>query len=79
MALGTPCIGTDITGIPEMIKHEETGLIIPQNNPEALAMALQTLLTSENMRVQLAENARNLMETEFNIEQNAASLRQLFQ
>ena len=79
MALGTPCIGTDVTGIPEMIKHEETGLIIPQNNPEALAMALRTLLTSENMRVQFAENARKLMETEFNIEQNAASLRQLFQ
>ncbi len=79
MALGTPCIGADVTGIPEMLKHEETGLIIPQNNPEALAMALRTLLTSENMRVQLAENARKLMETEFNIEQNTASLRQLFQ
>ena len=79
MALGTPCIGTDVTGIPEMIKHEETGLIIPQNNPEALAIALRTLLTSENMRVQLAENARKLMENEFNIEHNAAILRQLFQ
>ncbi|WP_107670870.1 glycosyltransferase family 4 protein [Cyanothece sp. BG0011] len=79
MALGTPCIGTDVTGIPEMIKHEETGLIVPQNNAEALAMALRTLLTSENMRVQLAEKARKLMETEFNIEQNAATLRKLFQ
>ncbi|EAZ90027.1 glycosyltransferase family 4 protein [Crocosphaera chwakensis] len=79
MALGTPCIGTDVTGIPEMIKHEETGLIIPQNNSEALAIALRTLLTSENMRVQLAEKARNLMETEFNIEENAATLRKLFQ
>ena len=79
MALGTPCIGTDVTGIPEMIKHEETGLIIPQNNPEALAMALRTLLTSENMRIQFAENARKLMETEFNIEKNAATLRKLFE
>ncbi|WP_009544518.1 glycosyltransferase family 4 protein [Crocosphaera subtropica] len=79
MALGTPCIGTDVTGIPEMIKHEETGLIIPQNNAEDLAMALRTLLTSENMRVQLAEKARKLMETEFNIEQNSATLRKLFQ
>ena len=79
MALGTPCIGTDVTGIPEMIKHEETGLIIPQHDSEALAMALRTLLTSENMRIELAENARKLMETEFNIEQNAATLRKLFE
>lgn len=79
MALGTPCVGTDVTGIPELIRHDRTGLIVPQENPSALALALQKLLENSSLRVKLASEARKLMESEFDIHANAASLRQLFQ
>lgn len=78
MALGTACVATDVTGIPEMIRHQETGLMVPQENAEALAAALQSLLTNSDLRVTLADNARKLMESEFDINKNAATLRQLF-
>ncbi|MDB9540830.1 glycosyltransferase family 4 protein [Anabaenopsis tanganyikae CS-531] len=78
MALGTPCVSTDVTGIPEVVRHGETGLIVPQNNPEKLAISLQELLTDSALRVRLSSQARNLIASEFDIERNTQVLRKLF-
>jgi len=78
MALGTPCIATDVTGIPEILRHGITGLSIPQNDPAALAEALAKLLDDSQLRVQLAGNARRLIEAEFDIRRNAARVREYF-
>ncbi|HUE76254.1 MAG TPA: glycosyltransferase, partial [Chloroflexota bacterium] len=37
MALGTPCISTDVTGIPEVLRDGETGLLVRQQDPQGLA------------------------------------------
>ncbi len=78
MALGTPCVATDVTGIPELVQHEDTGLLIPQHHPEKLAIALSRLLTNNSLRLKVATQARQLIETEFDIHRNAAALRTLF-
>lgn len=78
MALGTPCVATDVTGIPEVIREGETGLLVPQRDPAALATALERLLTQPALREQLAQPARQLIEAEFDIHRNTASLRTLF-
>jgi glycosyltransferase involved in cell wall biosynthesis len=78
MALGTPCVSTDVTGIPEVVRHEETGLQVPQHRPEALAGALERLLEDGDLRVALAERARALIEAAFDVERNAAALRDVF-
>ncbi len=79
MALGTPCVATDVTGIPEIIRHEETGLLVPQHDVEALANALKRLLNNDTERRKLAVQARQLIEKSFDIHHNTASLRTLFQ
>ncbi len=78
MALGTPCVATDVTGIPEVVQHDKTGLQIPQNHPQALAKALGHLLDDTELRVRLATQARTLIEKWFDIEQNALQLREVF-
>jgi glycosyltransferase involved in cell wall biosynthesis len=78
MALGTPCVSTDVTGIPEVVRDEETGLMVPQHDPKALADALERLLTEPTLRVRLATQARQLIESEFDIHKNTASVRTLF-
>ncbi|GAB4426376.1 MAG: glycosyltransferase family 4 protein [Anaerolineae bacterium] len=78
MALGTPCVSTDVTGIPEVVRSGETGLLVPQHNPEALAGALANLLDDAALRVRLAANARRLIEEQFDIRHNAAQIRSLF-
>ncbi|MBD2296776.1 glycosyltransferase family 4 protein [Anabaena sphaerica FACHB-251] len=78
MALGTPCVSTDVTGIPEVVRHGETGLIVPQNHPEKLAISLQELLSDSALRVKLSTQAMNLIASEFDIERNTQILRKLF-
>ena len=78
MALGTPCVATDVTGIPELVRHGQTGLLTPQRDPQQLAAALERLLEQPQLRVQLARGARALIEAEFDIENSAAAVRQVF-
>lgn len=79
MALGTPCIATDVTGIPEVLRDEETGLMIPQHDPQSLATALERLLDNAPLRIRLASNARRLIESDFDIVKNTAELRTCYQ
>lgn len=78
MALGTPCVSTDVTGIPEVLQHEVTGLQVPQRDPVALALALERLLRNAHLRVALATQARQRIEANFDIHTNAAQLRRVF-
>jgi len=78
MALGTPIIGTDVTGIPEVVQHERTGLLVPEKEPQLLASCINRLLQDSELAASLAKAARALVEQEFNIERNAAKIRALF-
>jgi glycosyltransferase involved in cell wall biosynthesis len=78
MAAGTPCVSTDVTGIPEVLKDNVTGLMIPQHDANALAEAIKKLLGDPALRVRLAAEARALIEREFDIRVNAARQRELF-
>jgi len=63
MASGCAVVATDcLTGPRELITHGESGLLVPRRDPEALAAALGTLLTSEVTRRRLGENARRITE-----------------
>jgi glycosyltransferase involved in cell wall biosynthesis len=77
MALGTPAVSTDVTGIPEAIHHEQTGLIVPQRDATALAEALERLLADGALRLRLAAQARDLIAGEFEIHRNAARVREV--
>jgi len=79
MALGTPCVSTDVTGIPEVIIDGQTGLMVEQGNPSALAKALSNLLNQSQLRTTLSQQARLLIESQFNIHNNAKKIRALFQ
>lgn len=77
MAMGTPCVGTDVTGIPEVIQHGETGLIVAQHDPVGLAEALGRLLDQETIGVRLAQRARALVEEKFDSRHQARDLQLL--
>jgi colanic acid/amylovoran biosynthesis glycosyltransferase len=79
LALGTPVVSTDVTGIPEVVRDGETGLMVPQHDPPALAVACERLLWDPDLRVRLAARARRLIEEEFDIRRNCARRRAIFQ
>ena len=78
LSLGTPCVATAVTGIPELIRHEQTGLIVEQHDAAALADALTRLLTDGALRERLATQARALIEAEFDAMRNASALRAIW-
>ena len=78
MALGTPCISTQVVGIPELIRDHETGLCVPPNDAKALADAIAEMLGNPTMARLLADNAHALIESEYDVHRNTARLRDLF-
>jgi glycosyltransferase involved in cell wall biosynthesis len=78
LALGTPVVSTDVTGIPEVVRDGQTGLQVPQHDPQALASAIERLLFDPELRVHLASAGRRLIEAEFDIHANAARRREIF-
>ncbi len=78
MALGTPCVATPVTGIPEVVRNGITGLLVPEHDPDALAHAIAELLDHENLRCDVARGARDLIERDFNIDRNSMRLHELF-
>jgi glycosyltransferase involved in cell wall biosynthesis len=71
-AAGVPIIGTQAGGIPEIVRHEENGLLVPPGNADALAMAMNRLLGDEPLRRQLGKAGRELVAREFTAEQMVA-------
>ncbi len=57
-ALGVPVIGTEVGGIPDVIEHEKTGLLVPPSDAEALAKAIVRLLTEPGLSDRLAAGAQ---------------------
>jgi glycosyltransferase involved in cell wall biosynthesis len=58
-AMGLACIASDRGGNPEIITHEETGLLVPYGDVAALQAALTRLQEDEELRYTLACNARD--------------------
>jgi glycosyltransferase involved in cell wall biosynthesis len=75
MALGTPVVSTDVTGIPELVRHEQTGLITGQHDPAGLAAALARLLDDAALRDRLAAAGRALIEECFDVDRSAQRVR----
>jgi phosphatidylinositol alpha-1,6-mannosyltransferase len=63
MAGGLPVVATAVGGVPEMVVHGETGLLIPPNDPQALAEAINSLLDDpERMEAMGAKGRQRVME-----------------
>ena len=78
MALGTPCISTPVTGIPEVLRPGETGLMVAERDASALADACEKLLADQQLCRLLTRNGRRLIEDRFDIDKNTAEIRALF-
>jgi glycosyltransferase involved in cell wall biosynthesis len=72
------CLSTNISGIPELINHAETGWLVEQKNTEDLKLGLQRLITDVAFRDQLAvagfERVRNHFSLEGGIDQLVSRL-----
>jgi glycosyltransferase involved in cell wall biosynthesis len=70
-ACGVPIVSTRVSGVPELITHGQTGLLVPPHNPAALAESVDAVLQSPSLRERVRANARTRVEEEFDVDRNA--------
>jgi len=63
--LKVPVIATNVGGIPELVVHQETGILVPPEDPEKLTIAINNLLDNEESRRSFANNAFEFINKNF--------------
>lgn len=78
MAMRLPVISTHVSGIPELVRHDETGWLVPERDARSIADAVLFLSTHGEKSERLACNGRALIEQQFNIRSNVGRLAKEF-
>jgi glycosyltransferase involved in cell wall biosynthesis len=73
-AVGLPLVSTDVGAIREIVRHEETGLLVPPSDADALAGAIRRLVDDADLRTSLGEEARTVVQQDYDASVNAARL-----
>ena len=68
MQFSLPVVSTNEGGIPGIIEEGQTGYLVPQNDPEALAEKLELLIKDHGLRKSMGEQGRKKYEAEFTLE-----------
>ncbi|WP_096199114.1 glycosyltransferase [Bacillus sp. FJAT-45350] len=68
MASGLPVISTKNGGITELITHHKTGYLVPERNPEQLAIGIEFFIENPEIWTEYTRNARLKVEEQFNLE-----------
>ena len=78
MAARTAVVATQVGGTGELMVEGSTGLMVPPNDPDALANAMQKVLSNDELRRTMGENGRKRVEEHFTFEPQAEKYWELF-
>jgi glycosyltransferase involved in cell wall biosynthesis len=75
---GLACISTTVSAIPELIDNGETGLLVPPDDPAALARAIERLIRFPDLRVRLGSAGMRRVRSRFSLERGIDRLARRF-
>jgi glycosyltransferase involved in cell wall biosynthesis len=78
MSVGLPVVATQVSGIPEAVEHETTGVLIRPDDPQALADALVRILADPPTAARMGAAGRHRIHAEFSIAASSERLAPLF-
>lgn len=79
MACGVPVVTTDVFGPKEIIKHNYDGVAVQPDDVEALATAVETVLTDAELRTRIRQNALKSVKEKYDINQHAKQLVMIYE
>ena len=79
MAMKRPIVASDIDGVREQLRHNETGLLVPPADPKALAEAILDVLDDHEKAERLGRGARKYAEDMFDLERTLAKVEMLYE
>jgi glycosyltransferase involved in cell wall biosynthesis len=65
-----PVVVSDVDGFQEVVSHEQTGIIVPRENPQRAADAIQKLLEDQSLRFEMGRNGREFVKNNFDLTDN---------
>ncbi len=74
LAVEAPVVASAISGIPELVVDGETGLLVPERDPSALAQAIASLQRNPRLGRRLGKNGRKKVLAEYDLVKNTRSL-----
>jgi glycosyltransferase involved in cell wall biosynthesis len=77
-AMELPVVASNIHGIPDVVIHEQTGILVPPAEPEAIARAVERLAADPALRRRMGAAGRAFVEKEYRWQDNAALMAQLY-
>ena len=77
MSAGIACVATNVSGNPELIKHNQRGLLVAPNQAQVLARAIERLLNNKDLRERLGRTAQEYALIHFTVERMSASYQSL--
>ena len=72
------CLSTNISGVPELLKDGDNGLLVPPEDPQALALALERLIRDPALRQRLGQAAEQRVRDHFDYHASIRQLKTLF-
>ncbi len=78
MAYGLPIVATEVGGVPELVRHGETGILCPPGEPGHLADGIEMLLRSPDMAVRLGRAGREMIRSSYSVEVMSQSTLEVF-
>ena len=79
MAAGRAIVATRVGGVPECLEDRVTALLIPPQDPSALALALETLINDPDLRCSLGMRARSVAHAQFSVESQTPRIETVFE
>lgn len=74
MVCSIPVIATSISGIPELVQHKITGLLVPPEDANELVNALEWIRENPDETRRIVQNGRDLIINQFNLHKNVKQL-----
>ena len=78
MAAGIPIVATEVGGVPEMVEHNQSALLVPASDPATLAAAIARVFTEDDLAQRLTANASSLIGTRYSPENYVRSLVEIY-
>ena len=78
MSCGLPVVASNVSGIPELVEHEKSGLLVPPNEPAAIADALERLKADPALRRRLGQAGRAKVLSQFDLQNSTSTRVRLF-
>jgi glycosyltransferase involved in cell wall biosynthesis len=79
MAAGLPVVATNVGGLPELVEDAETGLLVPPEDPAALADALRKLISEPALRQVMGRAGLVRVRERFSVDQMIAEIAQVYE